>query len=381
MTAPRDPYFLNLQAALQAAGAVGPILVIDKARLNANIDAVVNHLPAGMDLRVVAKSLPSRDLLSHILARAGTNRFMTFNLPMLLGVSEAFPDASQLLGKPLVAAAAKAYYDRLPVSARAAAEHVTWLVDTPDRLAQYAAIAEAAGVQMAVCVEVDVGLNRGGFHPGDAFRGALETIRASNRLTLAGMMGYDAHLTARLNDQVALDRGLADVQSAYAAALADIDAVFGEGAAAGLLRNTGGSPTFHLHTDISLANEICVGSALVMPSGFDTPGLAAHQPAAFIAAPVLKTVSIPSASGAEPGVYIHGGRWMADVVDPPGLTPHRGARSSNQELIMGACDLAPDDFLFLRPRQSEAVFLQFGDIAVYDTKEITDWWPVFPASA
>jgi D-serine deaminase-like pyridoxal phosphate-dependent protein len=37
--------------------------------------------------------------------------------------------------------------------------------------------------------------------------------------------------------------------------------------------------------------------------------------------------------------------------------------------------------VFLRPDQSEALFLQFGDIAVYDGGEIAAMWPTLPISA
>jgi D-serine deaminase-like pyridoxal phosphate-dependent protein len=40
-------------------------------------------------------------------------------------------------------------------------------------------------------------------------------------------------------------------------------------------------------------------------------------------------------------------------------------------------DLAQDDFVFMRPTESEGVFLQFGDIAVYDGQDISAWWPTF----
>ena len=43
--------------------------------------------------------------------------------------------------------------------------------------------------------------------------------------------------------------------------------------------------------------------------------------------------------------------------------------------------MRPDDFVFLRPTQSEAVLQQFGDIAVYENGRITEMWPVFPAQA
>ena len=83
-------------------------------------------------------------------------------------------------------------------------------------------------------------------------------------------------------------------------------------------------------------------------------------------------------------VFIYGGHWLADPVDPPGLSYNSTfGRSSNQEMLNGGPDLeiAADEFVFFRPHQSEAVFLQFGDIAVYEDGEIVDTWPVFEASA
>jgi D-serine deaminase-like pyridoxal phosphate-dependent protein len=43
--------------------------------------------------------------------------------------------------------------------------------------------------------------------------------------------------------------------------------------------------------------------------------------------------------------------------------------------------LKPDDRVFFRPNQSEAVFLQFGDILLFDGAAITGTWPTFPISA
>jgi D-serine deaminase-like pyridoxal phosphate-dependent protein len=44
-------------------------------------------------------------------------------------------------------------------------------------------------------------------------------------------------------------------------------------------------------------------------------------------------------------------------------------------------DLQPDDYVFLRPTQSEAVLLQFGDLLVYDSNDIVERWPTFSVSA
>ncbi len=43
-------------------------------------------------------------------------------------------------------------------------------------------------------------------------------------------------------------------------------------------------------------------------------------------------------------------------------------------------ELEVDDFIFLRPTQSEAVLLQFGDLVVIRGDEIVDRWPVLPVS-
>ena len=53
------------------------------------------------------------------------------------------------------------------------------------------------------------------------------------------------------------------------------------------------------------------------------------------------------------------------------------------EMLNGSTsiNLQPDDWVFLRPSQSEHVFLQFGDIAVYEDGEIVDSWPVFSQGA
>src|SRR5690606_41796874 len=43
-------------------------------------------------------------------------------------------------------------------------------------------------------LEIDVGLHRGGFQPGEAFIAALEKISRSPWLSLSGLMGYEAHI-------------------------------------------------------------------------------------------------------------------------------------------------------------------------------------------
>ena len=68
-------------------------------------------------------------------------------------------------------------------------------------------------------------------------------------------------------------------------------------------------------------------------------------------------------------------------VSPPGLrfSTIWGGRGMLEGSARVA--LAQDDFVFLRPTESEGVFLQFGDILVYDGQEIATRWPTFPIHA
>ena len=186
--------------------------------------------------------------------------------------------------------------------------------------------------------------------------------------------------------------------TAYRDCLGQASDLFGAAEVAQMTRNAAGSPTYRYYQDTLLANEISAGSCLVKPTHFDTELLEPHLPASFIATPVIKSLDrtqLPGMEFAESAqrawnpnstktVFIYGGHWLADPVDPPGLSYNSTfGRSSNQEMLNGGPELeiSPDEFVFFRPHQSEAVFLQFGDIAVYEQGEIVARWPVFEASA
>ena len=395
---PRDPYFLKVQKALTDASIATPTLVIDRARLNANIDTLVGHLPGGMGYRIVAKSLPSLALIDHIRRRADTDRLMTFNQPMLTSISQAMPEASQLLGKPLPVQAARNYFDSMGGVELPAVENVQWLIDSNERLGQYADLANALRRTLRVNIELDVGLHRGGFEPGADLQRALETIQADENLQFAGFMGYEPHIPALPTTLGWRDKALNGAWKKYREALTQAAGLFDERAMRQLTRNAAGSPTYRYYEDTEIANEISAGSCLVKPTHFDSELLEPHLAASFIATPVIKslpTTRMPGlefADGAKRAwdpnynktVFIYGGHWLADPVDPPGLSYNSTfGRSSNQEMLNGGPDLdiKADEFVFLRPQQSEAVFLQFGDIAVYEDGEIVDTWPVFEASA
>lgn len=394
-------YFIKLQKALAAAGLAEPVLLLDKQKLDKNIRQLRRMLPKGMAYRIVAKSLPSAQLLAHIAERAKTDRLMSFNREMTEQLLRAMPEADQLLGKPLPVAAVAGMFDTLSAAkGKAAARQVQWLVDTPARLTQYEALAKKLRLKLRINLEIDVGLHRGGMMPtrasGEGLGAALAILAASQDLQLAGYLGYEPHLTKIPNLGGWRARAKKGAETAYAEALAQGRAHFGDAAIATMVRNMAGSPTFGLYKDTELANELAAGSALVKPSDFDMPILKPFEAAAFIATPALKVsqdVRVPGLEYANKllgkpksgtGIFIHGGYWMAAPVWPRGLKAGGlFGRSSNQEFLQGPkkLPLAVDDFVFLRPTQSEAVFLQFPKIAVFDGRRICDIWQPLSVSA
>ena len=66
---------------------------------------------------------------------------------------------------------------------------------------------------------------------------------------------------------------------------------------------------------------------------------------------------------------------MADYHYPQGTTSHTlYGRSSNQEMVqIPKNSVAVDDYVFLRPHQSEAVIPQFSMIYAFQTGQFQAW--------
>ncbi|WP_324727450.1 alanine racemase, partial [Pseudomonas chlororaphis] len=189
---PYNDYFRVLNQELKAHGPMRPVMLIDLDRLDHNIDMVQQSVKrGGKQLRLVEKSLPSPELLAYIGQRAGTQRLMSFHQPFLNHDAQRFPEADILLGKPLPVRSAELFYQghKGPFDP---ARQLQWLIDTPEHLQQYLALARGLGTRLRINIELDVGLHRGGVK--DSLElGPLLTLIAANpqHLEFAGFMGYD----------------------------------------------------------------------------------------------------------------------------------------------------------------------------------------------
>jgi len=382
------PYFAAMSEALKRAKITEPTLVIDRRRLASNIAIVRSALATTpLNLRLVTKSLQAPALLRAVMDGCRTNRLMVFNSVMLETIARDYAGADVLLGRPLPAVAADAFLRGRGAGAGPASDP-QWLIDSPERLAQYATVARARATPMKINLEIDVGLHRGGLPDARAVADVIALTRAEPLVTVTGLMGYDA----QVEGVPFKDAELARVKRRYANANAALVAALGHDPKRTL--NTAGSPTYRLHLDDRVANEVAIGSGFVKPTHFDLDTLTTHVPAVFLAAPVLKRMDqalIPTLEGAA-GVldwldpnsrrgYFSYGYGDAEPVSPPGLRfsslyGERAMLTSSAKV-----DLKEDDFIFFRPTESEGVFLQYGDLAVYDGGEIVDRWPTFPVAA
>lgn len=388
---PHGSYFAALNQLLRREGGGIPLLVIDLDRLDHNADLLAQRLGQKRPVRLVTKSLASTGLLNYLANRLGTQRFMVFHQPQLNQLAQDFPQADLLLGKPLPAAAALAFYQQLPVASTfIPARQLTWLIDSPQRLAEYAELARALKQPLQIALEIDIGLARGGFASPEQLGQTLQWLSDNpTPLRIRGLMGYDAHI-AHTPFWVNQAQAFAESNAHYLTFL-DSARSFPALWPQQPLLNGGGSLSYRLHAaGRTPLNELAVGSALLKPSDFDTPLLAEHRPALWLASPVLKAQNgdLPFLGSSQPllqgwnpnrqrAFYLYGGQWPAVPVSPAGLDydPLYG-RSANQERLIGSnhTALQVDDWVFLRPQRSEGLFAEFSELRLLRRGRFVGSW-------
>ncbi|WP_281557014.1 alanine racemase [Thalassomonas sp. RHCl1] len=389
------PYFDQLNRSLKRDGSYVPSMLVDLDALDENIQVLKATLNPEKDFRIVAKSLPSPQLLGYIMEKSGTNKLMVFHQPFLSQIARDYPDSDLLLGKPMPVKAAQRFYQLQGENpAFNPQRQLQWLIDSEHRLSQYLALAKQLSVKMRINIELDVGLHRGGVQSLGELNKLLTQIKENGEhLIFAGFMGYDAHVVKVPGVLKSQQAAFEESQQFYQASINFLYHNFPDLKSDRLCFNGAGSPTLALHKEKSVANELSAGSCLVKPTSFDVPTLAQFKPAAYIATPVLKKMAgtrLPSAEFArdlfsmwdknmQQTFFIYGGNWQADYESPQGLQDNTlYGQSTNQQIVNGSdkVNLFVDDHVFLRPAQSEAVFLQFGQLKTLRDGRLQGNWPI-----
>lgn len=394
--APYNDYFSKLNQELRNEGDYIPSMLVDLDVLDNNIQVLQQQLNPNTDFRIVAKSLPSPELLGYIMAKAKTNKLMVFHQPFINDIAQRYPDADMLLGKPMPVKAAEHFYQQF---AKQGSEfnpqlQLQWLIDTPARAEQYLALAQKLNTKLLLNVELDVGLHRGGLKTLKQLEQILTLVEQNPEfVAFSGFMGYDPHVVKLPSIVKSAEQAYLESQAIYQSFIDHLYQVKPEYKTANLTLNGAGSPTLAMHQEATVCNELSAGSCLVKPSDFDIPSLQGYQAAAFIATPVLKKMQgteLPAAEVAKNAFamwdpnqqqtfFIYGGKWMADYEAPQGLQGNAlFGTSTNQQIVNASYKvrLNVDDHVFLRPNQSEAVFLQFGSIKTLRAGQLQHNWSI-----
>lgn len=367
-------YFQQLTRDLKQQGTGTPQLILDVKIYQHNLDVVQSKLPAQLKPRLVVKSLASMQLLKLASKKLSTQRFMVFHLPHIVEIIQTFDQADILLGKPMPIRAVELFY-------QSNGQHdiyIQWLIDDLGRLQQYLELAQRLSIRLNVNIENDVGLHRGGVQNPQQFVALLKLIQQyPMHLKLSGLMGYDAHVAKLPKIIISPEKSYQQSQQTYQHYKATLQQQFPDLWHEGLCFNGGGSPTFMQHCQQSECNDLAFGSMLVKPSDFDLDHLSELKCALWIATPVLKVLPYSQLPGLEllnhlphrhKALFVYGGYWRADYIYPEKSQPHiLYGRSSNQEMLQvpKQCNIAVDDYVFLRPTQSEAIIPQFAQLYAY----------------
>lgn len=390
-------YFEQLNQVLKNYKRAIPCLLIDLDRLDNNISILQSSLNRDADFRIVVKSLPSKELIDYVMQRTGTKKLMVFHQPFLTDlVTTLNQEVDILLGKPMPIKTATYFYDSLPKNLQKINpyQQIQWLVDSQQRIQEYINLSKKLGQKLRLNLEIDIGLHRGGFSKIEQLKAALQLIvQNKDKVEFSGLMGYDPHVVKLPSIIRSKEKALALANQFYEKCKEVIRNDFPMLWSDELTFNGAGSPTINLHKNKSPLNDISAGSCLVKPSTFDIPTLEDYQSAAFIATPILKSFSnttLPALenmsgmlnlmnSSNRKSYFIYGGYWKADYCYPKGIKQNNLFGASTNQTMLNApqhTKLAIDDFVFLRPHQSEFVFLQFGNILKIRKGEIEGEWSV-----
>ena len=392
-----NQYFQLLNQTLKSYKRAIPSLLVDLGKLDKNIETLQNSIHPSMDFRIVVKSLPSIPLIDYILNKTASRKLMVFHQPFLAELSSYYgDDINILMGKPMPIQTAKYYYETLKNENRfEPSKQLQWLVDTKERIQQYIKLAKTINQKIQLNIELDVGLHRGGFSDINELNEALKLIEASKEnVEFCGFMGYDPHAVNLPKIIRTSAKAFQLSNDFYQNCINLVKEQFPTLWNNNLTFNGAGSPTLALHqNETSVLNDISAGSCLVKPTYFDIPTLEKYAAACFIATPILKkfehtTLPVLESfkslfSWLKPAFrqsyFIYGGYWKADYCYPEKTNENQiFGSSTNQSMIntSSKIKLDVDDFIFLRPTQSEAVFLQFGNILVLRDGKIVDEWKV-----
>lgn len=350
-----------------------PALLLDEQRLRSNIAVMqAKATAAGMALRPHAKAHKCAQV-ARLQMAAGAAGLCCAKL----GEAEALalagvPDL--LITTPVVGSLKIARLMRL---ARLTAVRV--VVDDERNIHELARAAHAAGIVLAVVIEVDVGQGRCGVPPGPRAAQLAYRVGAEPALALAGMQGYQG----RLQCVADYAERRAGVVSAMAALARSVDAVRQAGMDVPVITG-GGTGSFPIDIELASLTELQPGSYVTMDraytavdwSGKDA-GMPLQRPLSILASVISRPArgraildvgwKSASSDGAAPVCLGH-----PELIFEFAGDEHGQVRAANG----GDLDLACGDRIELMPGHCDTTVNLYDRFVVHAQGRAHATWPI-----
>jgi len=371
-----------------------PFAFVDMDALDSNIQAIVQRAENKL-IRVASKSVRSRQILRHILdAHPQIQGVMCFTAPEAVWLSQqGFDDL--LLGYPTWhPEQIKAICGEVRTG-----KTITLMIDSVEHIQHIQTIAQAEGVTLRVCLDIDMSVDFPGLHFGvwrsgvtsvDHALTICQEIENSSNVELDAVMGYEAQiagvgdsasnggarnllirwLKGRSIDKIATRRG--DIVKALQDKGVNLRVVNGGG--------TGSMETTRAEPHVT---EITVGSGFYSPSLFDNYQAFKHQPSAGFAIEIVRQPK-PDTYTCHGGGYIASGGIGADkqpvIWSPQGatLTDLEGAGEVQTPVVYtGPEALHLGDPIFMRHSKAGELCERFNTLLLIRDGKIIDEIPTY----
>ena len=238
-----------------------PALIVDLDVMEENLALMAKRLEGtGVSLRAHAKTHKSPWLAKKQMALGAVG-------VCCQKVSEAEVMVAGGVGNVLVSSEVTAVSKLRRLAALARHTDLMVVVDHPQGVAMLAEAVTAAGAEIGVLVDVDVGQGRCGVAPGEAAVDLGRRVEAAKGLELKGIQAYQGK--AQHVD------GFAERREVYADAIARMRETVDAFEAAGLpleVRSGGGTGSWRWDAESGVLNELQAGSYLFMDSHYGSIG-------------------------------------------------------------------------------------------------------------
>lgn len=376
------------------AGETLPLAYLDRDALDANIETT-RQRAGDLPVRVASKSIRCRAVLQYILEQEGFRGIMCYTGHEAAHlVADGFEDL--LVAYPVWhTEEIEAVCDAIDGGTR-----VVLTVDSSDHVDRIATVATEHGVEVPLCLDVDMstthlgvhfGVRRSGIQTPETALALARTISDREGITLTGVMGYEAQIAGLPDDDPSNDRvtnavirrlkrrsipRLRERRASVVGALEreGYDLAFVNGGGTGSMEST--------RRDDSVT-ELTVGSGFYAPHLFDHYQGFQYEPAVGYA---IETVRQPTAETytCRGGGYVASGPPGSDKAPIPyrpsgaSLLGNEGAGEVQTPVTYdGSVDLSTGDPVFFRHAKAGEPCAHFEQLCVIEDGEIAARNPTY----